>query len=211
MDETRYLEHDDLEEIKNHEEEIGTEVIAELSRQLRTFFNLKSAVVRTRFLRTPISLSPSEKVITPVSNKKFMDRCIYFVKRLNELSSPEKSIEERLQILMVQALDPRHRAQRGLLIEIKKTMETLFRELHAHSEKEPLKDMMFLEQACKMEALLCEVKASLNAQLSEYFSELVEHYTRLSQELVEIRGQKILSTENVKRNEKNRLKVRIAI
>ena len=66
MDETSYLEFDDLEETMNQEQETCTTVITELSRQLRTFFNFKSAVVRTRFLRTPTSLLPSEKVITSV-------------------------------------------------------------------------------------------------------------------------------------------------
>ncbi|MHA1669040.1 MAG: hypothetical protein ACTSV5_00525 [Promethearchaeota archaeon] len=46
-----------------------TNVINELSRQLRTFFNFKDAVVRTQFLKTPTSIFPSEKLITPVVNR----------------------------------------------------------------------------------------------------------------------------------------------
>lgn len=209
MDETSYLEFDDLEETMNQEQEMYSNVINELSRQLRTFFNLKSAVVRTRFLRTPASILPSEKVITPVSKKGFTEQSIHFVKILNGLPPLDGSIEERLQVLVVQALDTNNPAQRGILMEIKNLMKILFQELHVHSEKEPLKDVTFLEQACKMGELLCEVKAILNVQLSEYFSELVEHYTRLSREMTEIRGQEISLDESIKRKEKIGLKVRI--
>lgn len=209
MDETSYLEFDDLEETMNQEQEMCSNVINELSRQLRTFFNLKSAVVRTRFLRTPSFILPSEKVITPVSKKGFTEQSIHFVKILNGLPPLDGSIEERLQVLVVQALDPNNPVQRGILIKIKNLMKILFQELHVHSEKEPLKNITFLEQACKMGALLCEVKAILNAQLSEYFSELVEHYTRLSREMTGIRGQEISLDESIKRKEKIGLKMRI--
>lgn len=210
MDETSYLKLDDLEETMNQEQEMCTEVITELSRQLRSFFNFKGAVVRARFLRTPAFILPSEKIITPANKKRFMERSIHFVKFLNGLPPLDGSIEERLQVLMVQALDPKNPAQRGLFTEIKKLTKILFQELHVHSEKELPRNLRFLEQACKMGALLCEVKASLNAQLSEYFSELVEHYGRLSHEMAEIRGQEVLLDKNIKRNEKIGLKVRIA-
>ena len=210
MDETSYLEFIELEETVNQEEEMCTDMITELSRQLRTFFNLKAAVVQTRFLRTPASILPSEKIITPVNKKSFMERSIHFVKILNGLPPLDGSIEERLQVLVVQALDPKHQAQRSILMEIKKLMKILFQELHVHSEKELPRNLRFLEQACKMGALLCEVKASLNAQLSEYFSELVELYAHLSHEMAEIRGQEVSLDKNIKRNEKNGLKVRIA-
>ena len=210
MDETNYLELNDLEETMNQEQEMCTDVITELSRQLRTFFNFKDAVVRARFLRAPASILPSEKIITPANKKSFMERSIYFVKILNGLPPLDESIEERLQALLAQALDPKHQAQRSILMEIKKLMKILFQELHVRSEKELPRNLSFLEQACKMGALLCEVKASLNAQLSEYFSELVEHYARLSREMAEIRGQEVSLDKNVKRNEKIGLKVRIA-
>jgi len=209
MDETSYLEFNDMEETMNQEQERCSNVINELSRQLRTFFNLKSAVVRTRFLRTPTSLLPSEKVITPVSKNGFMEQSIHFVKILNGLPPLDGSIEERLQVLMVKALDPNNPAQRGILMEIKNLIKIIFQELHVHSEKEPLKDKTFLEQACKMGALLCEVKGILNAQLFEYFSELVEHYGRLSREMAEIRGQEVSLDKITKRKEKIGLKVRI--
>jgi hypothetical protein len=184
-------------------------VINELSRQLRTFFNLKSAVVRTRFLRTPASILSLEKVITPVSKKGFTEQSIHFVKILNGLPPLDGSFEERLQVLVVQALDTNNLTQRGILMEIKILIKILFQELHIHSEKDPLKDVTFLEQACKMGELLCEVKAILNVQLSEYYSELVKQYTRLSREMTEIRGQKISLDESIKRKEKIGLKVRI--
>lgn len=209
MDETSYLEFDDPEETMNQEQEICSNMIDELSRQLRTYFKLKSAVVRTRFLINPASFLPTEKIIISANKNSFIEQSIHFVKNLNRLPPLGENIEKRLQVLVVKALNPNNTAQRGFLMEIKKLMKILFQELHIYSEKEPLNDIVFLEEACKMGALLCEVKRFLNVQLSEYFSELAKCYNRLSCEMVEIRCQEILIDKNIKKKEKIGLKLRI--
>ena len=211
MNELRYLEYEDRDETLSFKEEMGIGVITELSRQLRTFFNLKSAVVRARFLRAPSPILPSEKVLTSAGKERFMEQSINFVELLNEIPPQEKSMEERLQLLTVHALNPNDRAKRGLFVKLHKSMEGFFRELHVYSEKELTQDLRVLEQICKMAALLCEVKASLNTQLSEYFFELVEHYMRLSREMREILAQEktFHKSTTSKTGVKNGLKVRI--
>ena len=211
MNELRYLEYDEEENNLRVNTEIRMKVITELSRQLRTFFNLKSAVVRSQFQKPSNPIISSENLITSPYMNRLMAQSINFVKQLNKISPQEKNLKERFQSLMISSLNPQNKAQRQLFMKIQARMEALFRELHAHSEKEEIQNPRFLKQTCEMMKILCEVKSCVNVQLSEYFSELVEHYSRLSREMTEILGQDLhLNKPNiVKKTEKKDRKVRI--
>jgi hypothetical protein len=211
MNELKYLELEDLEEEMSLKKEMGAGVITELSRQLRTFFNIKSMVVRVRLLKSPSPILPSEKTDASIEEKRFITQCLNYMKLLNQIPPRHEQLKERLQILMIHALIPKNKEQRELLKKVHEYTESLFRELHLYSEKHHPQNWKVLEQVCKVATLLCEVKVSLNAQLSDYFCELSEHHARLSNEMTEILalGKIPNNPPNIKSRKEERRKVRI--
>ena len=178
---TGYIEdlYDDLEydEIFNDWYEIeGVRKIKELSRQLRTFFNYKTEVIRYRF-------HSSSKITENHTNTKFISQrqrieslsheFIIILKRLKERT---QSVEEGIKSLFSESTKTQYKK----LSEITEKLLLLFHyfsEESIHDYPRLLKFITILAQN------IYRVKKGLHPQFREFYEELEINYNDLEREL----------------------------
>jgi len=167
----------EYEDIFNDWYEIeGARKIQQLSRQLRTFFNYKTEVIRYRFRPNP---SLAEKDITTVlypQKQEIESLTRDFISLLREIKKNGLSLEQGIHSLF---FDNR-KSPLNILSEITKKLSMLlhyFSEVNLHNHPRFLKFIVVLAQNIFL------VKKCLNAQFSEFYGELEINYNGLEGEL----------------------------
>ena len=178
---THYIEDSsfglEYDEIFNNSYEIeGVRKIKELSRQLRTFFNYKTEVIRYRFRSSP-------NLAENYTNPKFFDQkqkieslTHDFITMLKKLKNNTQTLEEGIQSLFFD----NDKTQLKRLLAITETLSIL---IHSLSEESIQNHPRFLKFIVVLAKNICLVKKSLNAQSSEFFGELEINYHGLEEEL----------------------------
>ena len=178
---THYIENSDFEpeydDIFNDWYEIeGVRKIKELSRQLRTFFNYRTEVIRYRFRSTPILAENDTNTKYYSRKQKIESLTREFIILLKKLKKNGQTLEQGIQALFFD----NNKTLLNKLSEITEKLSTL---LHYFSEESLHAHPKFLKFSVTLAQHLCLVKKCLNERFSEFFEELDINYYGLEGEL----------------------------
>jgi hypothetical protein len=200
---SHYIEDSDFgldnDEIYNEWYEIeGARKIKELSRQLRTFSNYKTEVIRYRF-RSSLNLAEKDKNTKYYRRKQEIKSSTRdFIILLKQLKKNEETIEQGIQSLFFDNnITP--------LNKLSEITEKLFILLHYFSEESLHTHPKFLKSGVTLAQHLCLVKKCLNARFSDFFEELEINYNNLEVELEELIEIKSVKKRQTKKQLKERL------
>ena len=181
---TNYIEDSyigsEYDDIFNEWYEIeGARKIKELSRQLRTFFNYKTEVIRYRFRPTP-NLAENDTNTKYFSRKQEIESLTReFIILLKHFKKNEQTLEQGIQTLFFD----NNKLQISKLSVITEKLSML---LHYFSEESLHIHPKFLKFSVTLAQRLCLVKKCLNARFSEFFEELKINYNSLEVELEDL-------------------------
>lgn len=154
----------------------GLNKIKELSRQLLTFFNYKTKVIRYRF-RLDANITNNYADNRLFRQKQEIESLSYsFITILKDLKKSTQTIEEGIQSLFFENNKKRCIKLIGLI-------EKLFNLIHLFSEEEIHSHPRFLKFIIILTKNVCMIKKCLNAQFKEFYEELEINYHHLETEL----------------------------
>ncbi|MHA1105940.1 MAG: hypothetical protein ACTSPN_09520 [Promethearchaeota archaeon] len=170
----------EFEEIFNDWYEIeGVRKIKELSRQLRTFFNYKTEVIRYRFRSTP-NLAENDTNTKYYSRKQEIESLTReFIILLKKLKKNGQTLEQGVQALFFGNV-------KTLLKKLSEITEKLSTLLHHFSEESLHTHPKFLKFSVSLAQDICLVKKCLNARFNDFFEELETNYNNLEVELEDL-------------------------
>ena len=180
--ENPYIEYDSDEIPYSLYEIHGVNKIRELSRQLRTFLNYKTAMIQYRFRpktatypdRVDEKYKETERSLKQLASK--------FIKLLANIRGNGFSYEIELERLVFNlAYD---KIRKSLLTELKDVTQKLFTTIHALSEQEIHLHPKFLKFIANLTQEACTVFKILNNWASGFYEELRVNYVQLHDELV---------------------------
>jgi len=193
-----YIESE-YEEIFNDWYEIeGTRKIKELSRQLRTFFNYKTEVIRYRFRS---NLFPAKNCVNAkfFSQKQKIESITYeYITMLKKLKKNTQTLEQGIRSLFFS----NNKIQ---LKNLSVITEKLFMLLHYFSEESLHDHPKFLKFNVMLAKNICLVKKCLYAKSSEFFEELEINYNNLEEELEDLIGTTPVEKEQSKKQLEERM------
>ena len=176
----------------------GVRKIKELSRQLRTFFNYKTEVIRYRFRSSPI-------IVENYTNTKFFSQkqkiesiTYEYITMLKKLKKNTQTLEQGIRSLFF----GNNKIQLKNLSEI---TEKLFMLLHYFSEESLHDHPKFLKFNVILAKNICLAKKCLYVQYSEFFEELEINYNNLEGELEDLIGITPVEKEQSKKQLEERL------
>ncbi len=179
--ENPYIEYDSDEIPYSLYEIHGVNKIKELSRQLRTFLNYKTAMIQYRFRpktatypdRVDEKYKETERSLKQLASK--------FIKLLANIRGNGFSYEIELERLVFNlAYD---KIRKSLLTELKDVTQKLFTTIHALSEQEIHLHPKFLKFIANLTQEACTVFKILNNWASGFYEELRVNYVQLHDEL----------------------------
>jgi len=181
---TNYIENSyiepEFEEIFNDWYEIeGVKKIKELSRQLRTFFNYKTEVIRYRFRSKPFPAKNCANTKFFSQKQKIESFTYEYVSILKKLKTNAQTLEQGIRSLFFE----NNKIQLKNLLEI---TEKLFVLLHYFSEESLHDHPKFLKFNITLAKNICLVKKCLYTQFNEFFEELEINYYNLEGELEDL-------------------------
>ena len=176
-----YVEDSDFEleyeEMFNSWYEIeGARKIKELSRQLRTFFNYKAEIIRSRFRATSNLTERGIKLSASTQKQEVESLACDSISLLKKIKKNGLSLEQGIQSLFFENC----KASISKLSEITEKLSMLlhyFSEVSFHNHPRFLKFIVVLAQSIFL------VKKCLNAQFSEFYGELEINYRSLEVDL----------------------------
>ncbi|TET04903.1 MAG: hypothetical protein E3J90_00715 [Promethearchaeota archaeon] len=196
--EDSYIESE-FEEIFNDWYKIeGLKKIKELSRQLRTFFNYRTEVIRYRFRSNPF---PAKNCASTkfFSQKQKIESFTYeYIAILKKLNTNAQTLEQGIRSLFF----GNNKIQLKNLLEI---TEKLFILLHYFSEENLHDHPKFLKFNITLAKNICLVKKCLYTQFNEFFEELEINYNNLEGELEDLIGTTPVEKEQSKKQLEERL------
>ena len=164
------------ETIGNLYEIEGLKKIKELSRQLRTFFNYKTEVIKVRF-RSNANITNNYVNTNFYDHKQEVESLSYeFITILKGLKRSTETIEEGIQNLFFEN-------NKTQLINLLELIEKLFKLIHIFAEEEMCSHPRFLKFIVILTKNVCMTKKCLNAQFKEFYEELEINYHHLETEL----------------------------
>ena len=154
----------------------GISKIKELSRQLRTFFNYKTEVIRLRFQTNfkPNESNPNTQFYSQKQKIELLTKD--FVNLLKTIKEGDGSLEQAIQSLFFESNKKR-------LIFLSELTEKLSILIHQFSEASIHKYPKFLKFILVLAKNLSFVKKCLNIKFSEFYEELETNYCVLEKEL----------------------------
>ena len=179
--ENPYIEYDSDDIPYSLYEIHGVNKIRELSRQLRTFLNYKTAMIQYRFRpktatypdRVDEKYKETERSLKQLASK--------FIKLLINIRGNGFSYEIELERLVFNlAYD---KIRKSLLTELKYVTQKLFTTIHALSEQEIHLHPKFLKFIANLTQEACTVFKILNNWASGFYEELRVNYVQLHDEL----------------------------
>ena len=159
----------------------GVRKIKELSRQLRTFFNYKTEVIRYRFRSSPIIVENYTDTKFFSQKQKIESITYEYITMLKKLKKSTQTLEQGIRSLFF----GNNKIQLKNLLEI---TEKLFMLLHYFSEENLHDHPKFLKFNVILAKNICLAKKCLYVQYSEFFEELEINYNNLEGELEDLIG-----------------------
>ena len=161
----------------------GSMRINELSRQLRSFFNYKSAIIRFRYSNSSevdniLKKEPIMKLEGEVSS--LFHR---YANLLKKIGVEDGKITEKMLILIEKVKGQPSGFEISLLKEIKHLGVEIWKILHILSEFELHSHPQLLNVAIKIAGILCSTESAFFSLFSDFFGELKQSYLQLEVEL----------------------------
>lgn len=161
----------------------GDTRISELSRQLRSFLNYKSAIIRFRFSES----SEADKTLKKDPIMKWEGELSSLFSRyatlLKMIGVEGGIIEKEILILIEKVKAQPNGLEINLLKEIKHLGVEIWKRLHILSEFEIHHYPRLLNVAIKIAAILCNAEGAFFSLFSDFYGELKQSYLQLEGEL----------------------------
>lgn len=159
----------------------GVNKIRELSRQLRTFLNYKTAMIQYRFRPKTATYPDRVEEKYKETERSLKQLALKFIKLLANIRGNSFSYEIELERLVFNlAYD---KIRKSLLTELKDVTQKLFTTIHALSEQEIHLHPKFLKFIANLTQEACIVFKILNNWASGFYEELRVNYVQLHDEL----------------------------
>lgn len=175
-----YEEDEEFYEIYSNE---GSEKISELSRQLRSFFNYKTAIIRLRYSNPQeITISPNRKTVLDWEGR-LTSLISQYVSNLKSLGINEDSLAEKLLLLLKRMKMRPNNVDLNLLKNLKNLTREIWKIIHILSELGIYDHSQLLKLVLRIINLLCDTQGVFYSIFSEFYSELRENYAQLAREV----------------------------
>jgi len=178
-----YLEYESDDIPYNLYEIHGVGKIKELSQQLRSFFNYKTAIMRYRFCPKNSTYSDGEDKIYKKTKTKFKTLASKFLKLLYKIRKNSDSYEVELRNLIERLILTEDKTNKNLITDLKDSTQELFTLIHVLSEQKIYLHPKLLKFIVKLVQEACVVFQILNYQALEFYEELKKNYVQLHDEL----------------------------
>jgi len=181
--ESPYIEYDSENFPYSLYEIHGLNKIRELSRQLRTFINYKTATMKYRFRPKIItSLIGVDSKYNEIKRKLKQNSTI-FIKLLHKIKGDGISYKVELVKLQERIKFSRNKFSRDILTDLRDVTQKLFLTIHELSEHELHLHPEFLKFTVNLSQEACTVFKILNNWASGFYEELSVNYRQLYDEL----------------------------
>jgi hypothetical protein len=175
-----YEEDNDFFELYSNE---GSETINELSRQLRSFFNYKKAVIQLRYSNPQkIEIQPHRKTILEWE-EKLASLFSQYVSNLRLLGLKEEILAEKLLSLLEKVKIQPNCSEINILKENKSLTSEIWKIIHILSEYEIYNHPQLLNVVIQIICLLCNAQEVYSSVITEFYRELKQNYLNLRVEL----------------------------
>lgn len=161
----------------------GVSKIKELSRQLRTFLNYKTATIQYRFRPNNITCLDGEDKKYKETKKRFKTLASKFIKLLLKIRGSGVSFEAEVKKLLERVIHMEDKINKRLLVVLKDVSQKLFVTVHALSEQEIHLHPKLLKFIVRITQEMCIVFKSINHWASKFYEELRVNYLQLHDEL----------------------------
>ncbi len=180
----------------------GSERISELSRQLRTFFNYKSVIIRFRYSRTWEGDNTPKKDLIMKWEGELFSLSSRHAMLLKSIGVEDRAVAEKILILMERVKVQSNNFEINLLKEIKQLGGEIWKILHILSELEIHRHPKLLQVAIKIACILCSAESAFFWPFSRFYEELKLNYLQLEEELsglLQLNGAEQLKAREKKR------------
>ena len=198
--EDSYMESEFEETFNDRYEIEGVKRIKELSRQLRTFFNYKTEVIRYRFRSNRFSAKNCASTNFFSQKQKIVSFTYEYITILKKLKTNTQTLEQGIRSLFF----CNNKIRLKNLLEI---TEKLFILLHFFSEESLHDHPKFLKFNITLAKNISLVKKCLCAQFNKFFEELEINYNNLEGELEDLIGTTPVEKEQPKKQLEERLTI----
>ncbi|NVM44227.1 MAG: hypothetical protein HWN79_04865 [Candidatus Lokiarchaeota archaeon] len=184
--ENLYIEYD-TEDLPYSLYEIhGLNKIRELSRQLRTFINYKTATIKYRFRPKTINYLTAVNKKYGETKKKLKQIATEFIQVLTKIKGKGISYESELIRMLERVRLVEDMISNNLLTTLRETTQNLFITIHELSEGEIHLNPKFLKFTVNLTQEACTVSKILNNWASGFYEELRVNYLQLYDELAKL-------------------------
>jgi len=184
----------------------GSMRIDELSRQLRTFLNYKSAIIRFRYSNS----SEVDNILKkePIMKLEFELSSLFhrYVNLLKKIGIEDGIIMEKVLILIEKVKAQPSGFEINLLKEIKHLGVEIWKRFHILSELELQSHPQLLNVVIRIAGILCNAEGAFFSPFSDFYRELKQSYLQLE---VELSGLLHLNEEVQFKEKKKKRRVRI--
>jgi hypothetical protein len=175
-----YKEDKDFFEFYSNE---CSETINELSRQLRSFFNYKKAVIQLRYSNPQkIEISSNRQTILEWE-EKLASLFSQYISTLKLLKLKEETLAEKLLSLLEKVKVQPNCAEINIIKKNKSLISEIWKIIHILSEYEIYNQPRLLNIVIQIICLLCSAQEVYSSIIKDFYKELKQNYLNLGSEL----------------------------
>jgi len=204
FDNPSFLDYEENSEFLEWYSTEGSKRISELTRQLRSFLNYKSAVIRLRFSKTQESNIILKKDPKIKWETEFFSLSSQYANLLKMIGLEERTVKEKILILMERVKTQPNNLEIDLLKEINLLGSKIWKIHHILSELEIHNYTRFFLMVIKIASILCSVENAFFWPFSSFYEELKTNYLQLEKEisgLLQLNGEEQFEAKKKKRRE----------
>jgi hypothetical protein len=161
----------------------GSERINQLTRQLRTFLNYKSSIIRLRFTRLNDFNRSIKKDDNNERETEFISLTSRFIFLLKKIGIEEGEVHEKFQIFINKVKTHSNNLEIKQLKEIKHISSEIWKIIHILSELEFYNNLKLLPIAIKVACILCSIEGVFFPVYTDFYRELKYNYLQLDKEI----------------------------
>lgn len=162
----------------------GSDKISELSRQLRSYLNYKCAIIRVRYSESCGCLNTPKRASILKWENELSSLFSRLVPLLNSIGVEERTITEKIQILMRKITTNSNNFEIDLLKDIKHLSADIWKRLHILSEfPEIHRHPKLINVLIQVGGVLCSAQGAFFLPYIKFYQELKKNYKQLEEEL----------------------------
>lgn len=198
LSEPCYLDYVEYSEFMEWYSLEGNTQIIELSRQLRTYLNYRSSLIRGNLVNFK-NENISYKTENLLKNKqKLISLSSRFVTLLNNEMLREKNINKKILCLIDRVKIHHTNYDINLLKEIKVLNQKIWYILHLLSEYDLSHHRDLLRLIFKIADICCNTASIFDYALSHFYQEITKNYQQMERELIQFNHEEIFTPKKVK-------------